>query len=49
MSSYEDVYVRKKRCTKCGCYMYDDTDSDICECCLDDIKESDPGDPEVDE
>lgn len=49
MQSYEDYYVEKKRCTMCGCNMYDDTDSDICECCLDELYESDPGDPEVDE
>lgn len=36
----------KKRCTMCGCHMYDDSDSDICEICLDELYASDPGDPE---
>lgn len=33
----------KKRCTICGCHMYQDSDSDICEVCLDELYESDPG------
>ena len=32
----------KKRCTICGCYFYDD-ESDMCEICLDELFESDPG------
>ena len=28
---------KKKRCTECGCILYADSDSDICECCLDDM------------
>lgn len=39
----------KKRCTICGCYMYSDSDSDICEICLDELYESDPGEPEDEE
>ena len=38
-----DDYKVKKRCTICGCHMYDDSDADICECCLDALYESDPG------
>lgn len=36
----------KKRCTICGCHMYDDSDSDICEVCVDELYASDPGEPE---
>ena len=40
MNFFHDVLIRsKKRCTVCGCYMYDDSDSDICECCLYDMNE----------
>lgn len=42
-----DLFARsKKRCTICGCIMYDDSDSDICEICLDELCESDPGEEE---
>lgn len=42
-----DLFARsKKRCTVCGCIMYDDSDSDICEICLDELYESDPGEEE---
>lgn len=45
-----DLFGRtKKRCTMCGCHMYDDSDSDICEVCVDELLESDPGEPEADE
>ena len=37
----------KKRCTMCGCILFDE--SDICECCLDELYESDPGEPEDEE
>lgn len=30
---------RKKRCTMCGCIMYPDSESDICECCVSDMNE----------
>ena len=41
-----DIFGRtKKRCTICGCHMYDDSDSDICEVCVDELYESDPGEP----
>ena len=33
----------KKRCAMCGCNLYPDSESDICECCLDELYESDPG------
>ena len=47
MGFFNDVLARsKKRCTMCGCHMYDDSDSDICEVCLDELSESDPEDPE---
>lgn len=28
-----------KYCKQCGCIMDDDHDDDICECCLDDMRE----------
>lgn len=43
---YEILGRTKKRCTICGCHMYDDSDSDICEVCLDALYESDPGEEE---
>lgn len=43
MGFFNDVLTRfKKRCTMCGCYMYDDSDSDICEVCVDELYASDP-------
>ena len=30
---------KNKRCEVCGCILYDDSDFDICECCLDDMNE----------
>lgn len=45
-----DIVTRhKKRCTICGCIMFDDSDSDICEICLDELYESDPGEQEDEE
>lgn len=39
-----DLFMKtKKHCTMCGCNMYHDSDSDICEVCLDELYESDPG------
>lgn len=32
-----------KHCIMCGCLMDLDHEGDICECCLDDLYESDPG------
>lgn len=32
-----------KHCIMCGCLMDNDHEGDICECCLDDLYESDPG------
>lgn len=37
----------KKNCIYCGCIMDQNHDGNICECCLDDLHESDPGE-EVD-
>jgi hypothetical protein len=34
----------KRRCIMCGCIIFGE--SDICECCLDELYESDPGEPE---
>ena len=39
-----DLYYgsrKKKRCTMCGCIMYDDSDADICECCIADMNSDD--------
>ena len=45
MSLFYEIFGigKKKRCTICGCIMYSDSDSDICEVCLDELYESDPG------
>lgn len=43
---YDISRQKVKRCSVCGCHMYDDSDSDICEVCLDELYASDPGDPE---
>ena len=44
MGIFYDLFSRpKKRCTVCECYMYDDSDSDICEVCLDELYEQDSG------
>ncbi len=40
---YDIFSTTKKRCTVCGCYMYDDSESDMCEICIDELLESDPG------
>lgn len=40
--------MSKKYCVYCGCIMDQNHDGDICEVCLDDLHESDPGE-EVDE
>ena len=34
---------KKKLCMLCGCILHPDSESDICECCLDELYESDPG------
>lgn len=31
--------MRPKRCEVCGCIMYGSSDTTICECCLDDMRE----------
>lgn len=44
MSLSYDVYTEKKKyCTVCGCIMLPTHDGDICECCLDELYDSDPG------
>ena len=35
--------MKKKYCTMCGCIMDKNHAGDICECCLDELYESDPG------
>ena len=35
--------MSKKYCTMCGCIMDENHDGDICEVCLDELYESDPG------
>lgn len=39
--------MSKKYCIKCGCIMDPKYEADICEVCLDELYESDPGE-EVD-
>lgn len=34
---------KKKYCTICGCILYPDSESDICEICVNELYESDPG------
>lgn len=49
MGIFYDLFFRpkpKKRCTICDCHLYDNSDSDICECCLDELFKSDPGEEE---
>lgn len=41
MGLFAEIF-RKKRCTVCGCYFYDD-ESDMCEICIDELLDSDPG------
>jgi hypothetical protein len=44
MGLFYEIFGRsKKRCTVCGCHMYDDGDEDICEICLDELYRSEPG------
>lgn len=38
---------KKKHCTICGCIMYPDSESDICEICVDELYKSDPGEEVV--
>lgn len=39
--------MSKKYCSYCGCIMDQKHDGDICECCLDDLYESDPGEEDL--
>ena len=44
-----DLYNKnKKRCTMCGCIMHNDSESDICEICVDELYASDPGEEVTD-
>lgn len=47
MGFFYDILARsKKRRIMYGCHMYDDSDSDICEVCVDELYESNPGEEE---
>lgn len=46
--SCENFAKKKKYCTVCGCIMLPTHDGDICECCLDELYDSDPGEEEND-
>lgn len=48
MGIFYDLFYRghKKRCTICDCHLYDNSDSDICECCLDELYNSCPREEE---
>lgn len=40
MNILNDIFNRrKKRCIECGCILYNDSDSEICECCVDDMND----------
>lgn len=39
---YDLFSKNKKRCTVCGCILYNDSESDICECCVDELYKSEP-------
>lgn len=43
MGLFYDIFggKRKKYCTVCGCLLMPDSESDICECCLDDMNRED--------
>lgn len=45
MGLFYDLFAvgKKKHCTMCGCILYPDSESDICECCIDELLDSDPG------
>lgn len=52
MGKLWSAYLRlrnAKQCTLCGCLMDADHEDELCECCLDDLYESDPGEPEDEE
>lgn len=42
MGLFAEIFS-KKRCSICGCYMYSDSESDMCEICVDELYDSDPG------
>ena len=48
MGILADLFVaaKRKRCTVCGCYLYADSESDICECCIDDMNDTELEDEE---
>ena len=39
--------LKKIRCGICGCWMYSDLDSDLCECCLDELYRSQPMEDDI--
>ena len=39
---YDIFRQTKKRCSVCGCHMYDDSAADICEVCVDELLASEP-------
>lgn len=43
---YDLLGRARKRCTMCDCHMCDDSDSDICEVCLDELHENAPDETE---
>ena len=44
MGIFYEIYTKKKKhCIMCGCILYPDSESDICEICLDELYESEPG------
>lgn len=42
MGIFYELYTKKKYCTLCGCIQFPDSESDICEICLDELYESEP-------
>lgn len=41
MKFYEST-EQKRLCILCGCYLDPDSDSDMCDCCIDELCDSDP-------
>lgn len=49
MGVFYDIFGgrKKKRCSFCGCVMYPDSNSDICEICVDELYKSIPVEEEI--
>lgn len=48
MGLFYDIFSQAtKRCEVCGCSMYDDSDVDICEVCLDELYKLEPREAEL--